>query len=311
MELRDGNAFDLEITLLSLDDQQFVQEWLQPVEPEKLAAVKIFGSQSQGKSIDVEALAEVDDLLSIHAFKHGWLALRESGEVMTLDDRFPGLTEVQHICVNTPWIHLTMRDGKVGGAKGGNYFPDSIFDAVQCAGGNSHSAALLRDGTVKVWGRLYDVEEPIDPPKPLSGIIQIASCQRRIAAVHEDGRVFSWVAGQSEVHEAMLGDGIVEIEGSIFDFLGRTRSGEVYTWSKVDVSKAKIPTLLKEEGLFQQIRCNGSTRAAQRKDGTWIAWGKNSSGIVDHINSLGPVSDLAFFSEPGDLDNGYVIWREP
>ena len=49
--------------------------------------------------------------------------------------------------------------------------------------------------------------------------------------------------------------------------------------------------------------------AAQREDGTWIAWGNNGAGIVDHINSLGPVPDLAFFSEPGK-DHGYVVWIE-
>ena len=181
---------------------------------------------------------------------------------------------------------------------------------VQCAGGNGHAAVVMRDGTVKVWGRLYGGKGLLDPPTPLTDIVALASAQRRMAAIDKEGMVYSWTAGQGNVFVAMLGDGIVEMRGSIFDHLALTKSGEVYTWNKADVTKASIPKVLIGEGRFQKIRCNGATRAAQRLDGSWIAWGRNSSGIVDHINSLGPVSDMNFFSEHGQQEFGYVIWRE-
>ena len=131
-----------------------------------------------------------------------------------------------------------------------------------------------------------------------------------MVALDKDGRVYSWIAGKSKVFEAILGDGAITMEGSIFDYLALTKSGEVYSWNNVDVNKARIPLVLEGEGPFQKVRCNGVTRAAQKEDGSWIAWGRNSSGIVDHINSLGPVADMGFFSQPGKQKSGYVIWRE-
>ena len=310
LEGKDGRTFELPITALSLDDQQFLREWLYPSTAKSAGEVKVFGFLPGEKSIDADALAGIDDIVSIHAGKHAWFALRESGEVMTFEDRFAGLSDVVHLDVNTVWYNFTRSNGTVGGSKGGLYSPDVLTEAARCASGNGHAAVLLRDGTIKVWGRLYGNKQPIDPSKPLSGIVGLASTQSRMAAIDKEGRLYSWNAGKPEVFEAMLGDGVVEIDGSIFDCLALTESGEVYTWNRADVTKARIPDVLKGEGPFQKIRCNGATRAAQKADGSWIAWGRNSSGIVDHINSLGPVSDLDFFSEPGKQGMGYVIWRE-
>ena len=307
---RNGRSFELPITALSLDDQQFLREWLYPSTAGPSGEMKIFGFLPEEKSIDVDALKGIYDIVSFHAGKQGWFALRKSGEILTFEDRYPGLTDVRHFYLNTVWIYLTRNNGNVGGAKGGLHFPEQITNAVRCAGGNGHAAVVLEDGSVKVWGRLYGSREPIAAPKALANIVELASAQSRMTALDQDGRVYSWAAGKPQVHEAVFGEGAVAIEGSIFDHLVLTKSGEVYTWNTADLSKAKIPKILEGEGPFQKIRCNGVTRAAQREDGSWIAWGRNSSGIVDHINSLGPVDDLAFFSEPGKQEYGYVIWRE-
>ncbi len=307
---RDGRAFELAITLLSLDDQQFLNRWLDPSwNGISAGPMKVFGVLPDDKPIDTDALKDVDDIVSIHASKRGWLVRRNSGEIMSFDNSYPNIADAEHLYVNTVWIYGARADGTVGGAGGGSYFEDIITDAVQCVGGNGHAAALLRDGTVKVWGRSYDTKEPIDPPEPLAAIVSMSSNQGRVTAIDRDGNLFSWVPGKPEVFETLLGDGAVEIEGGIFDNIARTRSGEVYTWKQANVSDAKIPEVLQGEGPFQKVRCNGVTFAAQRKDGSWIAWGRNSSGIVDHINELGPVADLAFFSEPGSQELGYVIWR--
>ena len=330
MEGRSGQIFELPITALSLDDQQFLRQWLHP-SPSAGGAVKIFGNLTGGNPIHVDALEGVADLVSIHAHKHGWLALRESGDVMSFGDRYAELelTEVAHLSVNTDWIYITYRDGSVDWITGRRHSQEQLSGVIQGAGGNGHSAALLRDGSVKVWGRDYRPQRPLDPtdpPQPLSGIVQLASNQDRIAALHKNGRVFSWTSGSEQMFETMIGDrknegegegegengnhAVVELDGSIFHFIVLTRAGDVYSWNGADGGKAAKPDVLEGEGPFQKVRCNGSTFAAQKKDGSWIAWGRNHAGIVDHINSLGPVSELDFFSVPGKQDVGYVIWRE-
>jgi len=307
---RDGRAFELAITLLSLDDQQFLNDWLSP--PEQGIApgpVQVFGVLPGDIPIDVDALEGIDDIVSIHASKRGWIVRRSSGEVMSFEDRYPDIADATHLYVNTVWIYGCQDDGTVSGAGGNSYFEDTITSAVQCVGGNGQAAVLLNDGTVKVWGRAYDTKEPIDPPVPLVNIVALSSTQGRITAINSDGRMFSWSAGKAEVFESEPGGGVVEVLGGIYDNIALTKSGEVFTWNRPDVGTAKTPAALQGEGPFQKIRCNGVTFAAQREDGSWIAWGRNSSGIVDHINELGPVSDIAFFSEPGSQELGYVIWR--
>ena len=307
---QDGRSFELEITLLSLEDQQFLTEWLRPAKQGITPGpVNVFGVLPNGDPINTDALDGINDIESIHATKRGWIVRRSRGDIISFEDTYPNLADAKHLYVNTTWIYGTQKDGTISGAGGSSYFEETITDAIQCVGGAGQSAVLLSDGTVKVWGRSYDAKEPIDPPAPLVDIVSLASTQARVAAIDRDGKVFSWAAGKPEVFEATLGDGVVEIEGGIFDNLARTRSGKVYRWNDADASKAEIPEVLKGEGPFQKIRCGGVTFAAQRDDGSWIAWGRNSSGIVDHINQLGPVADLAFFSEPGSKELGYVIWR--
>ncbi len=312
MERRDGKTFELTVTLLSLDDQQFLRQWLGPGAPVLPGEFRIFGVLPGGEPIDIDALGAVDDPVSIHAMKPGWFVLRKNGDVMTFGDRFPGLTGIARLSVNTVWVALTKRDGGVLGAKGGPQFPEEITDAVECVAGSGHYAVLLGDGSVKVWGRGYGAEGPLDPPAPLTEVVSLASSQGQVAALHADGAISSWAPGKPDHYRETPGDGAVAIAGSIFHFIALTRSGEVHEWTGADPGKARIPPALKdEEGPFLKIRCNGATRAAQREDGTWIAWGMNGAGIVDHINSLGPVTDLAFFSEPGRTKHGYVIWLEP
>ena len=318
LESRNGQDFELPITGLSLDDQQFLRQWLNPssspATPE--SAVKVFGVLADQKPIHVDALEEVTDLVSIHAHENGWLALRESGEVLSFEDRYADakLRDVARLSVNTAWIYIVHSNGTVDWITGMLHSQDSISDAVQSSGGNGHSAVLLRDGTVKAWGRDYAPKRPLkltDPPQPLSDIIQLAGIREQMAALRNDGRVFCWTSGKSAIFDAMLGDGVVELDGGVFHYIALTRSGDVYTWYKADVTTARIPEVLKGKGeVFQKVRCNGGAFAAQKEDGSWIAWGKNHAGIVDHINSLGPVAELDFFSLPRSEDIGYVIWQE-
>lgn len=310
MERRDGALFKMPITILRLGDQQFIRDWLNPPAPSG-GNVMIFGKLPKDKPIDVSALEDVTDVESVHAMKFGWVVRRSTGEVIGFNDRFEGLRGVKQIAANTVWLVMTNRDGTVG-SSARKHFPEVITNAVQCVAGNGHHAVILEDGAVKVWGKGYKLNEPTPLTKTLPPIVALASSQGAICAVDAAGVVHGWRVGEvPEFFEAPIGDGVVEIQGSIFNFLGRTKSGEVYQWGSANPEKAKVPIILADQGPFLQIRCNGATQAAQKEDGSWIAWGRNSSGIVDHINGLGPVRDLAFFSEPGTQENGYVIWIEP
>ena len=207
---------------------------------------------------------------------------------------------------------LTNHDGKALMATGGLHHEAELSEVVESRAGGGNHLARLADGSVKVWGRGYDPRGLQDPPVAFRNVVGIAATQGESAVVDAEGRVHVWNPKAKEVSAEVLGDGVQAIDSGIFQFVVLTRSGEVYEWTGVNIDRARVPQPLRdEEGPFRAIRCNGMTRAAQRQDGSWIAWGGNGAGIVDHINQLGPVEDLDFFTEPGKSEHGYVIWIEP
>ena len=308
LEKRDGASYEISVTVLSLDDQQFVHDWLKP-DGELRGGLRVFGLLSDGNEISASLAEGETKFQSIHAAKFGWIALLPDGNVLDSVGRYSDLSPVSRISSNTVWVAMANQNGKFVNGVGDVIRPE-ISTAVQCVNANGHSAALLADGTVKIFGRRYDRNESFDAPGEISGIVSLASNQGRIAAIGEDGVVHSWGPGETKYASFTPGEGAVEIKGNIFNFIALTRSGEVYQWNGGAFDKARIPPALKAGEKYIKVRANGSTMAAQREDKTWIAWGMNGAGIIDHINSLGPTEDIAFFSEPGKKEHGFVVWIE-
>ncbi len=330
IEREDGKTFSIEITTFSLEDQQFLRDWLglssraRPggSEPVVKGKLRVFGSLRKGAEIGPGSADDLDDIIGVEATGNGWLALRENGEVLSFSGRDAGMTEVQSIGMNTAWLAYLKEDGTVWTSSQSQAFPGELEKVVQVAAGSGHFIAIMEDGTAKVWGSRYkDASEgPVDPPLPLKGVVDVATCQDKVAAVDAEGVVHCWSmpkrgeelnASEIEVYSHRLGDGVVAVEGSIFHFLAQTASGEVYEWASGDPSQAVKPKEGPSEPVTA-IRANGSTRAALLDDGSWVAWGQSgNSGILEKIKGLGPVPDIAFFSEPMKDSDAFVVWIEP
>ena len=318
LEGRDGSLFDSKITGLSLDDQQFVRKWMAgkasdpSPETARKGRVRAFGTMPENRLFDEELMTRQADFVDVAALKAGWLALRENGEMIACSGRNSGLAGVRYMGANALWSVFAMRNGTVRDRTGRLLFPEKLVSVEQAVCGVAHNAARLRDESVVVWGKAYgSPETPVAPLEPLENIVDIASTRGMAAAVDREGRVYCWDMKNTRIRSKMLGDGVVEVEGSIFNFVALTRSGEVLEWSNADLEKIRRPEIDLRGGKAIAVRAGGATRAAQREDGTWVAWGKNASGIVDRINRLGPVPDIAFFSEPGESVLGYVVWIQP
>ncbi len=316
IERRDGQVFEIAATVLSLDDQQFIRDWLYPKPAPgatKQGRLKVFGKLPGEKKIDVTAAGGFVDFVQVGALKNGWVALRSNGDLLAFAEMRRGHTNVASIYANTVWWNVTRNDGSVWGGVNDQHCPGELTDAFSAAAGGSHQVAILIDGSVKVWGRRYRGEDKlVDPPLNISNAIDAATNQHAAAVLTEDGTVYCWSTGEEvETKSGKPGTGLTMIEGGIFHYLGLGRDGEVYEWGGINIDRAKIPKALAGQGPFINVSSGGSTKAAQRADGSWIAWGKNGAGIVDHINQLGPVIDLKIFSEPGPSDAGYIVWIEP
>lgn len=312
MRGRDDSTFETAINGLSLDDQQFVRDWLIPDEPGLIRGkVRVFGVLPEGAPIDTSALAATSEVRSVHAAKGGWLVHLENGEVKSFQDKFPKLKNIRYLGVNTVWIAAADLEGKALRRTGDIYHKGLLDGVIEVDAGSGHHIGMRSDGTVKVWGGGYGSGELRDPPVVVADAVAVATTQGEAAVVDSQGLVHVWSPKKGEARSREIGDGVEAIDGGIFHFVVLTRSGEVYEWAGADPGGAQVPSLLVDKGPFRKIRTNGATRAAQREDGTWIAWGMNGAGIVDHINQLGATEDLDFFSEPGKKKHGYVIWVEP
>ena len=88
---------------------------------------------------------------------------------------------VMSVAVILAIVAMILIQGRVVGFSRALPFGDSLLFLSL----NGHLAVLLRDGTVKVWGRRYEAEGPHDPPQPLSGIVALASNHDRIAVCRD------------------------------------------------------------------------------------------------------------------------------
>ena len=306
---RDGQLFDLQVTLLSLDDQQFVREWLFPKPDVPVGKLRIYGTRPKAEPIDVTIAEGINDFVEVYALKAGWVGRRINGEVFSSTERFHGLKDLRDLYLNTVWASFVEEDGSVWTGTAQRTSPEGAPPAVKSAAVGPQRIAILEDGSVKVWGGKTGSESLIDPPVAISNAIDVATTQGVFAVLTKDGKVHTWKPEETEVKTAMIGSGAVDIEGAAFRFLALTRDGEVYQFGGGNPAGANIPGPLKEEkDPFIKVRSAGVTFAAQRENGTWLAWGKNGTGIVDHINSLGPVPDLAFVNEPVKDEYGFVVW---
>ncbi len=330
IEREDGRIFSIEITTFSLEDQQFLREQIGlpshaksgELAPRGKGHLLVFGLLRKGAEIHATAADEYDDIIAVEATGSGWLALRENGDVLSFSGRDAGMSEVQSIGMNTAWLAYLKKDGTVWTSSQNQAFPGELEKVTQVVAGSGHFIAVMEDGTAKVWGSRYkDASDgPVDPPLPLTGVVDVATCQDKVAAVDAEGVIHCWSmpkrgeelnSSEIEMYSQRIGGGVIAVEGSIFHFLALTSSGEVYEWSSGDPSQAVKP---KDGpgGPVTSIRASGSTRAARLEDGSWVAWGQSgNSGILEKIKDLGPVPDIAFFSEPMKDSDAFVVWIEP
>ncbi|MEM7602924.1 MAG: RCC1 domain-containing protein, partial [Verrucomicrobiota bacterium] len=309
LERTDGNIFETPITVLSLDDQQFIRDWMNPSPSFAFGELAAFGLLAKQSPPDMEPARGVKEFTKVEAMKSGWMALLPSGKVVSSDPKINELEDIADIYCNTVWTAITNREGQVLNGRLDEQHPEELGFAVASVAGANHMAAILKNGDVKVWGRGYETESVTDPPGSLPPIVALATTQSGVSAIDESGAIHRWNPDWDEVKTFRPDGGIVQVEGSIFNFLGLTGSGELFEW-RGDPSDGSAPKVAEGEGPFVKIHCNGNTRAAQRLDGTWFAWGTNGAGIVDKIKALPPTAEITFFSEPSKENHGHLLYTK-
>jgi len=118
----------------------------------------------------------------------------------------------------------------------------------------------------------------------------------------ENGTVRSFRTGGRSAEPPAEATDIAGIAAGHDFFTALTRTGKVIAWaSGNEDGQLNVPAL---PGRAVKVKAFWHIAAAQMEDGRWIAWGDNKAGVVDRINSLGPVPDIGF------MKTG-VFWIEP
>jgi len=153
----------------------------------------------------------------------------------------------------------------------------------------------------------------------LERIVQVSSCDRNAVALAEDGKVSAWHLGLGVVPTPEHVVDVIRVACGAHDYYAIDSSGKLMTWSSpvFDDVHLKPPEDL---GKVIDLRINREVCAVQFEDGSWRAWQtrresdrsyfryQNGQQLIEKINGLGPVRDLAFFAKNG---NTLLYWIEP
>ncbi|MEM7144141.1 MAG: protein kinase [Verrucomicrobiota bacterium] len=268
-----------------------------------------YGVADSGLPLSIERAAAYDDIVKIDSRSGAaWIALRSNGDIVSPKPNEQDLTGIRSFHAGGPWALFVKDDGTVWNNQFDQRAPDDLQAAVEAAAGNRHGAALNSDGSVFVFGTRHEGGNIVSlPPITLTDIVDIAVSGECVAAVDSSGNVHLWDKNFELV--TLEGKDIVEIESGLHHFVARTRLGEVLEWSGADPAKARPTPDPADLGQAIAVRAGGGTSAAQRTDGTWLAWGREGYRIPDAINNLGPAIDIAFHCS--NNSRGFVLWIEP
>lgn len=152
--------------------------------------------------------------------------------------------------------------------------PTNVMDVVRMAGGDFHSLALRRDGTVVAWGDPTDGQTTI--PVNATNVVAVAAGATHSLALRLDGQVVGWGRNdflQSTVPPAATN--VVAISAGEGHSVALRQDGSVVIWGDRSLGQGSLPPQL---GFVVAVAAGRNHTVALRNDGRVFAWGMNASG---------------------------------
>ena len=184
--------------------------------------------------------------------------------------------------------------------------PTNLVDTPvrDIAAGFAHSAALLANGRVAVWGS--DELGQTNQPPGLTNIVAIAAGGGHTLAVHRTGTVTAWGdnrAGQTNVPGTV--QDVAAVAAGTFHSVALRHDGSVLAWGDDSRGQTAVPINL----LARQIAAGSFHTAVVTRDGTVVCWGDNSAGQCTVPEGLTNVTQVAAGTSHtvAKLRNGRVL----
>jgi len=230
-----------------------------------------------------------------------WLALDESGKPVTnssrhkkVPDGTKGIASIE--CGRHLNAVITKKEEVVWLSDENNTRHCPEFEPGTIAKlslGHSLNAALLKDGTLKVFGYVYRTLPDFPRADLMSDVADVCAGSDVLAIRLKNDQIH--IVDQKGVNRKPPFDGkdVIAMECGI-------AHGVVFLWKDGSVTETRHADPPEDMKKAVQIRVAPNLAAAQHEDGTWTIWGSDerASGELNaKLEELGPLKDLALGSK--------------
>lgn len=169
---------------------------------------------------------------------------------------------------------------------------DGVTSAVAVAAGSDFSAALLKDGSVAVWG----AESNMFKVPGLTGVSSISAGQSTLLALKSNGTVWQWPFGSGAPTQVPGLANIFSVSAGGGHYLALSRSGQVWAWGSntngqlgLGSTQSRVDTPQKVAALSDMvaIAAGYSHSLAVDSSGQVYAWGSNDNGQLGNNTTVG------------------------
>jgi hypothetical protein len=177
--------------------------------------------------------------------------------------------------------------------------PTNLTGVIAIAGGGSYSMALKQDGTVVVWG----AQTP--PPPDLANVTAIAAGWSHSLALKNDGTVVSW---GTQTAVPVFATNVVAISAGRDFSLALIADGTVVAWGDDTYGEVDVPSGLTN---VAAISAGGGHALALQRSGRLVSWGRNDYGqatVPQSATNILTIGGGALHSVALKSDGSLLAW---
>jgi len=282
--------------------------------------LKFWGKSRRGEASPGGA-ADFDDYMQVSVEDIGWAARRSSVQEVWL-----AATSANSRVKDVPFkvkgrvlsraALISVLDGSDGAYRDPIYFNGNVTHPNAATLLKTKSAVLWlgAEGTILTTGSQTDNWKGIIPPADFFAKAQaFTASEQNFISARNGSQVESWNSATGQKHEfPIAADQVQEMDAAVDFVVILTKAGEIKLFMddgrpmrSADPRGAKAPT---GKGGFIAVRAGRGMAAAQRPDGSWVAWG-DSETLAAKVAELGHVIDLDF--DYDGKQSELLMWIEP
>jgi serine/threonine protein kinase len=272
--------------------------------------------------VEIETASGIDDLVYVASAPNiatRWYAARSNGEMIS---SLPGLGSRRDYWRLSHSFFIEWPDRLVPSSppSGREFLPllaptPRATDLTQ-----SYDVALfvtpegrLAFGASDAWVKSH--RYVLDRLDALENVVAVESWVREFVVLTAEGKAFCWIEPNGFFDPPEDERKLVQVAAGAHHMIGLYEDGAVVTWCHPDSRKhprvASAMSLPPDLGPIIRVESWDFSNAAQRPDGSWLAWGDDEGrGLIEQINSIGPALDLEAFRVTFST-GAKMIWIEP